>query len=84
MIVFFIGLNSEVIPPIRCVDVMIIDGAFLFSYILIAEYLYFGCSIFLLTVGVLKVNRFIWMLFDWKQNNRSSIRVQTRVEEDAC
>lgn len=67
-----------------CFLMIIIDGAFLFLYILIAEFLYSGCSIFLLTVGVLKVNRFLWMLFDWKQNNRSSVRVQTRVEEDAC
>lgn len=51
---------------------IIIDGAFLLSYIMITDYLHSGCIMFLLTVGVLKVSSFIRMYFDCKQNNRSS------------
>lgn len=71
-ILYCFKLRGNPTHTLHFLGMKIIDGAFFVSYVMIAEYLHSECSMFLLTVGVLKVNRFIWMYFDWKQNDRSS------------
>lgn len=84
MIVFFIVLKLEVIYlyyMLYFLDRIIIDGVFLVSYIMILEYLWFGCSyIFIEDVCWRLIGLFGCILI----GNKIIVFVRVKFEEDVC